>query len=216
MVDPLTLLAVTELPFGGGPIPLPDASILRDFLAILDCWQVKVAAALIVALVVIALAKRVRRAMRRRRSPAPLHPKLQPYAGRDRKVDAKLTAERRELAGTIVATSSTAGAVGYEIVEQIEAVFVDGFRNAQDALEGLKAVAAMKSANAVINVHQERDDQGRFSASGDAVIVRKLRVAGGRAEPRASEQSDAAGAAPTESAAPNQPDQPTTNPDGTS
>ena len=73
----------------------------------------------------------------------------------------------------IVATSSTDGIMGYEIVEQVEAVFVDGFRRPEEALQGLKAVAAMKGANAVTNVRQERAASGDCCVSGDAVIVRK-------------------------------------------
>jgi uncharacterized protein YbjQ (UPF0145 family) len=60
-------------------------------------------------------------------------------------------------------------------VEQVEAVVVDGFRRPEEAIEGLKAAAALKGANAVTHVHTERTSSGRCSARGDAVIVSKSR-----------------------------------------
>jgi len=118
---------------------------------------------------------RVRKAylrFRRRRMPATLHPKLQKYG-----VDTELLAQqRREAAMKIVATSSGEKLVGYEITEQIDAVFVEGFRTPAEAVEGLKAEAANRGANAVINVRQERTMAGKCSASGDA--VRANRIAG--------------------------------------
>lgn len=115
---------------------------------------------------------KVRRWVRRRRGV--LHPNLQKYAGAAGEPDERLTAQRRAEAARVVATSSGAAIAGYEIMEQVEAVFVDGFRRPEEALEGLKAVAAMKGANAVTNVRHERNAAGRCSAAGDAVIVRKL------------------------------------------
>ncbi|MGB0714626.1 MAG: hypothetical protein ACPGXK_02035 [Phycisphaerae bacterium] len=112
------------------------------------------------------IAGRIRRAIRRGR-PARLHPKLQQYGG----MDPEFVAQRREEAARIVATSSTSEIAGYHIIKQVEAVFVDGFRRAEDALEGVKAVAAMKGANAVTNVRHERGAMGRWSAAGDAVVV---------------------------------------------
>ncbi len=110
----------------------------------------------------------VRRWRRRRRDSRPvrLHPNLQKYAGPHR-----LASERRREAQKILATSSTADIAGYRVVEQVEAVFVDGFSRPEEALEGLKAVAALKGANAVTNVRQERSTAGRYAASGDAVKV---------------------------------------------
>ena len=104
-----------------------------------------------------------------RNRPAKIHPRLQKYAGDD----AEFVQKRREEASKIVATSSTSSIAGYILVEQVEAVFVDGFRRPEDAIEGIKAVAAMKGANAVINVCHNRTSGGKCSASGDAVIVNK-------------------------------------------
>lgn len=107
---------------------------------------------------------------RRRKSPPRYHPRLQKYAGEE----SELAQQRRAEAEKILATSSTPSVAGYEMLQQIEAVYVDGFRTPVDALEGLKAVAAMKGANAVINVRHERSASGKCSASGDAVLVQKV------------------------------------------
>lgn len=103
-----------------------------------------------------------------RRKPK-IHPRLQKYAG----PDAEFARKRREEAARIVVTSSTQNIAGYEIVEQFETVFVDDFRRPEEAIEGVKAVAAMKGANAVVNLKHDRTSGGRCSASGDAVVVRK-------------------------------------------
>lgn len=99
--------------------------------------------------------------------PARINPKLAKYAG-DNDPAAR---QRRQLAATIKSTSSTEQVPGYKIIQAIEALYVDGFRTPTDALEGLKAAAAEKGANAVINVRHERSSLGRCSASGDAVVV---------------------------------------------
>ena len=57
-------------------------------------------------------------------------------------------------------------------MQQIEAVFVDGYRETGAAIEGLKAEAGLKGANALINLTQQRTTAGRCQASADAVIVR--------------------------------------------
>ena len=120
----------------------------------------------IVAIVVLwRLAGRLRR-RRRLSRPVMLHPKLQKYGGSQ-----QLGLDRRREAEKIVATSSTGEIAGYRVVEQVEAVFVDGFARPEEALEGLKAAAAMKGANALTNVRQERSSAGRYSAGGDAVKV---------------------------------------------
>jgi hypothetical protein len=106
------------------------------------------------------------RRLRRRSRPVRLHPNLQKYSGPQ-----KLATERRREAQKVLTTSSTAQIAGYQIVEQVEAVFVDGFSRPEEALEGLKAAAALKGANALVNVRQERSSAGRYSASGDAVKV---------------------------------------------
>jgi len=100
--------------------------------------------------------------VRRRRQPE-IHPRLQKYAGPDETT--------LRLAGQIVATSSTQEIPGYRIVRAIDALYVDGFRTPAEALLGLKAAAAEKGANAVINVRHERTSLGRCCASGDAVLV---------------------------------------------
>lgn len=119
------------------------------------------------------LLRKVRNFFRRRRPPT-IHPKLQKYGQNYGEPDEKMTAQRRAEAEKIVATSTTATIVGYEIIEQVEAVYVDGFRKPEDAIEGLKATAAMKGANAVTNVQQQRSSAGICAANGDAVIVQKI------------------------------------------
>lgn len=123
-------------------------------------------------LVFVWFVRRVRRWWRRRGGPR-LHPKLQKYGADYDPPEEALLKKRRAEAARIVATSSTGSIVGYEIVEQVEAVFVEGFRRPEDALEGLKAVAGMKGANAVVNVRQEGGGSGKRGASGDAVVVRR-------------------------------------------
>ena len=103
-----------------------------------------------------------------RRKPA-IHPRLQKYAG----PDAEFAQKRRQEAAHIMATSSTQNIAGYEIIRQVEAVYIDGFRRPEEAIEGVKAVAAMKGANAIINLKHERSAGGKCSACGDAVIVEK-------------------------------------------
>ena len=103
-----------------------------------------------------------------RRKPA-VHPRLQKYAG----PDAEFAQKRRQEAAKIIATSSTQNIAGYALVRQVEAVYVDGFRRPEEAIEGLKAVGAMKGANAIINLKHERSAGGKCSACGDAVVVEK-------------------------------------------
>ncbi len=112
--------------------------------------------------------RRVRR-WQRRRQPALLNPKLARYGDSE-----DVARARREEAQKITATSSTSNIAGYDIVEQVEAVFVDGFRRPEEAVEGLKAAAAMKGANAVTNVQTTRTPAGKCSAQGDAVVVRRI------------------------------------------
>lgn len=110
----------------------------------------------------------------RSRRPAKFHSKMQPYAEGSMALDEEFAAKRKLEAAKIIATSSTSAIAGFEILEQVEAVFVDGFRRPEDAIEGLKAAAAMKGANAVVNVKQERTSSGKCAATGDALRVRKL------------------------------------------
>ncbi len=109
------------------------------------------------------------RAIRRRKA-GPLHPRLQKYGGRS---EADWAAEQRE-AEKIVATSSTPSIAGYEIIRQVEAVFVEGLRSQSEAITSLKAAAARRGANALINVTQEHTAAGRCTAQGDAVVVKPL------------------------------------------
>jgi len=145
-------------------------------------WRVMALIALFGLIVVLWIVRRVRRAARRRRPPT-IHPLLQKYGEDQTEPDVAFLAKRRTEAARIMATSSTAVIAGYEIVEQVEAVFVDGFRRPEDALEGLKAAAALKDATAVVNVRQKRDPSGRCSAQGDAVIVRKTGTSPGSEPP---------------------------------
>ncbi|NLX23081.1 MAG: hypothetical protein GXY55_15630 [Phycisphaerae bacterium] len=108
----------------------------------------------------------VARLIRGRRSPN-IHPLLQKY-----NVDhAELDRQRREQARLIVATSTTTRLAGFRIVRQVEAVFVEGYRTPEEALIALKAAAADRGANAILNVHTDRTAAGRCTASGDAIIV---------------------------------------------
>lgn len=125
--------------------------------------------ALVALLVLLKLVRGTFRALRRLR-PTKIHPKLQKYAD----ADARQIAERRRQAAKILTTSSRAEIAGYKVVRQVEAVYVDGFREPADAIEGLKAAAAAKGANAVINLQHQRTAGGRCAASGDAVLVKSI------------------------------------------
>ncbi len=144
-------------------------------------WLVENRLFLVVITAVLLLLIVVRRAYDRvrRRRPVNLHPRLQAYAGRS---EAEIEAERRE-AEKIIATSSTGAVAGYEIVQQIEAVFQDGHRTPQEAVWALKAAAGRMGANAVINLSQQRTAAGRCTAQGDAVRVRPRAAAGRHPEP---------------------------------
>ncbi len=82
--------------------------------------------------------------------------------------------EIERLADQIIATSSTAAIPGFRIVRQIEAVFTDGHPSPSKAVEFLKAAAAEKGANAVINLNSARPPSGKCLAHGDAVLVRPV------------------------------------------
>lgn len=124
----------------------------------------------VVTLGLLALLQRIIGGLRRRSRPTKLHPKLQAYAGRSAD---DIEAERIE-AEKIIATSSTNEVAGYEIRQQIEAVFVDGLRTPREAVTALKAEAGRKGANAVINLTQSRTSAGRCTAQGDAVLIRPI------------------------------------------
>ncbi len=132
-------------------------------------WVVPVGLALLGLLVARMLWRFIARLIRRRRPPN-IHPLLQKY-----NVDhAELDRQRREQARLIVATSTTARLAGFRIVRQVEAVFVEGYRTPDDALTALKAAAADRGANAILNVHTDRTAAGRCTASGDAIVVAPL------------------------------------------
>ncbi len=80
--------------------------------------------------------------------------------------------ELEQAAGRIVATSSTGTIAGYRVVRQIEAVFCDGQVSPVRAVTVLKAMAAEKGANALINLSGEQLPSGKYVARGDAVIIR--------------------------------------------
>ena len=150
------------------PGPLIDPSLWQQFTPYLEIWYVKLGLALIALWIVWRVVQRIRHALRRRR-PVTLHPRLQKYGGAYQ-TDERLIAQRRAEAARILATSSTDQIAGYELIEQIESIFVDGFRNSTEALEGLKATAAMKGANALTNTSvtsiNDRGALSRCSARG--------------------------------------------------
>jgi uracil phosphoribosyltransferase len=80
--------------------------------------------------------------------------------------------EIERLAARIVATSSTSSVAGFTVVRQVEALFTDGHNSTARAVQVLKAIAAEKGANAVLNLSSERLPSGKCAARGDAVIVR--------------------------------------------
>lgn len=138
----------------------------------LSGWRAQ-ALLVLFALAVLAWVVRKIRRRRRRHHSVTLHPRLQRYGETAARQKEELKTKRRAEAARIVATSSGGAIAGYDIIEQIETVFVDGFGNPEDAVEGLKAVAAMKGANALINIRYERTSDNHYSASGDAVIAEK-------------------------------------------
>ncbi len=79
--------------------------------------------------------------------------------------------EVERMASRIIATSSTSSLAGFEVVRQIEAVFTDGAPSPKRAVDVLKAMAAEKGANAIVNLASERQPSGKCSARGDAVIA---------------------------------------------
>lgn len=81
-------------------------------------------------------------------------------------------AELERLSARILATSSTATIAGFAVVRQIETIFSDGHPSQNKAVQVLKALAAEKGANAIINLTSQRLPSGKCQASGDAVIVR--------------------------------------------
>ena len=102
-----------------------------------------------------------------------------------------IEAEQQRLtksADRILATSSTAAIAGFRIKRQIEAVFTDGHPTPNHAVIQLKADAARKGANAVINLHTLRAASGKCAAQGDAVIVQPEDAEPPRLDPEAPER----------------------------
>jgi uncharacterized protein YbjQ (UPF0145 family) len=129
-------------------------------------WWLRLGLYILAAAIVLYFIQRVAMFVRGLR-PARLNPKLARYAGDD---DPTVQA-RRQMASRVRSTSSTDQIPGYKIIQAVDTMYVDGFRTPADALEGLKAAAAEKGANAVINVHLERSSVGRCAARGDAVLA---------------------------------------------
>jgi uncharacterized protein YbjQ (UPF0145 family) len=82
--------------------------------------------------------------------------------------------EARQLAGKIVATSSTARVAGYAIVRQIETVFAEAKPSSAAAVEAVKTLAVQKGANALVNLQSRQLPSGKWSASGDGVMVKLI------------------------------------------
>jgi uncharacterized protein YbjQ (UPF0145 family) len=129
-------------------------------------WWLKIGLYVLAAAIVLWVIQRVAMYVRSL-WPARINPKLAKYAGDDD----PSTQLRKLMASRIKSTSSTDQIPGYKILQAIEALYVEGYRTPADALEGLKATAAEKGANAVINVHHERSSMGRCAASGDGVVA---------------------------------------------
>lgn len=129
-------------------------------------WWMKVGLYVLAVAIVLWVIQRVAMYLRSL-LPARINPKLAKYAGEDD----RSVQRRKELASRIRSTSSTDQIPGYKILQAIEALYVEGYRTPADALEGLKALAAEKGANAIINVRHERTSMGRCAASGDAVVA---------------------------------------------
>ena len=80
--------------------------------------------------------------------------------------------EFKRLAEQIVATSSTARLAGYGIIRQVETVVTDARLSSVAAVELLKSLAAQKGANGIVNLQTQQTPQGKWVASGDAVVVK--------------------------------------------
>lgn len=139
---------------------------LQEWLVANRAILVWIVAGLLVLWFFRVLAGRLLRRLRRLRPPR-IHPRLARY-----NIDhAELDRHRREQAKLIIATSTGGRLAGYRIVRQVEAVFVEGFRSPEDALIALKAEAAQRGANGLLNVRTERTAAGRCTAAADAVVI---------------------------------------------
>ena len=153
VILPGMLLAVDLLP---STMPAMDPFARRVVIG------AAVALGLVILLVILG---RIRRGIERRRMRVTV-----------RRRQAAMAAEQktlRTLAEQILATSSTDRIAGYEVVRQIEAVFTDNHNGPREAIDALKALAARKGANALLNVREQRLPSGKCAASADAVLVRQ-------------------------------------------
>ncbi len=90
--------------------------------------------------------------------------------------------EIKKLAEKIVATSSTSRIVGFALVRQVETVFSEPRPSSTAAVDLVKALAARKGGNAVINLQTQQMPTGKWVANGDAVLVRAFGRAGERGQ----------------------------------
>ncbi len=147
----------TSLPSGLWPLDLSDPLVRQIVLAA-------------GGLVALAFLWRILAALRSRRTAARAWADIQ--RGRE---EVRLQHEEvQRLGQRIVATSSTARIAGYLIQRQIETVCTDGRASSAGALELLKALAAEKGANGVINVQTQAVLNGKWIARGDAVLVKLI------------------------------------------
>lgn len=138
------------------------------------------------ALIVLALLGTLLRGWRERRADAARRAQVR----RTQAAVQEQLEEQERLALRIVATSSTRTIAGFAVIRQIEAVFTDNHQTPAKAVEALKAAAARKGANAIVNLSGKREPNGKCSASGDAVVVKPLAPRG--APPRGSAPTGAA------------------------
>ncbi len=135
------------------------------------------------AFAVIVVVLRVIVAWRERRRSARIRKELQ----RDYDKVRLQQEEIRKLAGQIEATSSTPRITGFAITRQIETVFSEPRASSVSAVELAKALAAQKGANAIINLQTQQAPNGKWFASGDAVVVK---VIGRRKPPEDTPESE--------------------------
>ncbi|MHC4441223.1 MAG: hypothetical protein ACYTF1_14265 [Planctomycetota bacterium] len=159
------LNTLTQLPF-----MVIDINHWLNLLQEYRPWLILGVIVLLVLIILRGIWRRVSRMLRRLR-PARIHPSLQKY-----NVDyTKQTREQKERAVVIVATSMGNRLAGYRIVKQVDAVFVEGYRTPEEAMVALKATAAERGANALLNVRTDRTSAGKCTASGDAVVADAIR-----------------------------------------
>jgi len=124
------------------------------------------AAGIIVLVIVLRIIRRVRYRLANARLRATL--------ARERDEMHQQQAEAHRLAERILATSSTARIAGYAIVRQVETLITEARPSSAGAMELLKATAARKGANALINVQTQQTAGGKWVANGDAVVVKLI------------------------------------------